>query len=257
MFYVLYCFNPSCWGRLLSRITGDCVTKGEVVFCFYRGSFARKTEGKFNPFLPLLATRLLLTVPWGHWYFICSFLLEIATTLSSFTSSQRQTMTLPSGYAAYVVWAFSNCVVSFLCFLLPCRQNKSQTNQLLYWKGGVALEQVTQSLGELHPQMVSRLGRQSCDWPDLVLATAWYYPSHELDQAPWGVLSNYHFYDWSIVCSHGLQNPGGLWSSVKEEFSCHLSQSSCVFCRSNMHACSCLAVRLLKQTCFYGFLFLN
>lgn len=92
-------------------------------------------------------------------------------------------MTLPSGHAAYVAWGFFNCVVSFLYFLLPCRQNKPQTNQPPRWEGGAALEQVTQSLGELHPLGVSRLGRRALTdliwcWqqPNIILAMSWTKP---------------------------------------------------------------------------------
>lgn len=78
---------------------------------------------------------------------------------------------------------FFYCVVSFLYFLLPCRQNKPQTNQPLHWEGGVALGQVTPSLGEHHPWVVSRLGRKTLTdliwcWqhPSIILAMSWTKP---------------------------------------------------------------------------------
>lgn len=165
-------------------------------------------------------------------------------------------MTLPSGYAAYVVWSFFKlcCVISVLSTPMYTKQTPNKPASSL---GGWS------SAGAVYAETGRASSSDGFETWQAKLWLTWSGAGNSPTLSkPWGGpnplrSSFHHFYDWSILCSHGLQKLGELWPSVKEEFSSHLSQSSCVFCRGNMHVCPCLAARLLKHTCFYGiFLFL-
>lgn len=102
---------------------GDGVTKGKVLLCFYRGSFARR-EITLLPPSQLSHCFSLLHHGTGTSYALCCCKLPL---LSPSLPKVRETMTPPLGYSVYTVWSFLQCPIIFL-LSTPSRQKTTSTN---------------------------------------------------------------------------------------------------------------------------------